>query len=167
MRFFVMFVTAVCVLFLIKCMYILYACCFLLPTFPPEIDPWQGGLGNSKLTLVGWSGCGPTWQVRNLNQSLKSFKRNDLTLGCSRHGEETFPYLKNPVYSVWKYLTLPVEIPHPTRASTSMYIHTYKFQNPHPIKARFKFSTSRRPFVSNSLVSRHGRVKYPWVVRAG
>ena len=29
--------------------------------------------------------------------------------------------------------------------------HPGKFQNPHPTKARLKFCTSRRPFVSNSL----------------
>ena len=70
-----------------------------------------------------------------------------------------------PCGSTWHF-RLKFHIP-PRQVQVCTYIHTYKFQNPHPIKARFKFSTFRRPFVSNSLVSRHGRVKYPWVVRAG
>ena len=49
---------------------------------------------------------------------------------------------EKPVYSVWKYLTLPGS------NSTS---RPGKFQNPHPTKARFKFCTFRRTFVSNSL----------------
>ena len=103
-------------------MCVLYACYFPLP-FPHEFDPWQGGLGNLKLALVGWSGWGPMRQVRNLNRGVKSLQRN--MRGCSRYGEETSPYLKTS--------------------------QPGKFENPHPTKARFKFCTSRRPFVSNSL----------------
>ena len=75
-------------------MYVLYACCFLSLTFPPEFYPWQGGLGNLNLILVEYM-----W----------------LTLFQLRRRSISIP--EKTVYSVRKYLTLPVQIRHPTQAS--------------------------------------------------
>ena len=55
------------------------------------------------------------------------------------------------LFQVWRR---NISIPEKTILDTSWSNSTSqpgKFHNPHPNKARFKFCTSRRPFVSNSL----------------
>ena len=99
---------------------VLHACSFPLLTFPPEFDPWQGGLGNLKairLILVGWSSCGPMWQVRNLKVSSRcQVVAAEYTL-LFQVWRRNISIPEKPVYSVWRYLTLPVQIPHPNQAS--------------------------------------------------
>ena len=125
--------------------YVVYACYFSKLTFPSEFDSCLGGLGNLKLAMVGWGGCGPMWKVRNLNRRVTSFQRN--LRGSSRYGVETSSYLKNSVF--------PVEILDTSGSNSTS--HSGKFQNAHPTQARFKFSTPRKPFVSNCLLPKHGR----------
>ena len=79
-------------------MYVFYAKYFPKLTFPSEFDSYLGGSQSLKLALVGWDGCDPMWQVRNLKRNVKSFQQNSVRC-CSRYGEETSPYLKKTVYS--------------------------------------------------------------------
>ena len=109
--------------------YVVYACYFSKLTFPSEFDSCLGGLGNLKLAMVGWGGCGPMWKVRNLNRRVTSFQRN--LRGSSRYGVETSSYLKNSVFSV--------EILDTSGSNSTS--HPSKFQNARPTQVWFKFST--------------------------
>ena len=108
----------------------MYVCivCMLFPqtNSPPfEFDPCLGGSESLILVMVGWDGCGAEFESKC---QVVPTKCPLLFEVCRR--KLSIP--EKTVYSVWKYWTLPVQIPHPTQASFKMPIPPRQGSNSPP-----------------------------------
>ena len=111
------------------------------------------------VNLVGWSGCGPTSAEFEPKCQVIPVERLDTWLFQVWRGNISIP----EKLSVFRVDVLDISGSNCT-SHPGKYIHTDKFQNPHPTKARFKFSTFRRPFrVKFSTLQARKRTRYPWI----